>query len=339
MKFVDEAVIQVIAGKGGDGCLSFRREKFIPKGGPDGGNGGSGGDVYLRVDEGLNTLVDFRHARVHRASCGHPGMGRGRFGSNGADLLLRVPLGTRVHDQDTHELLGELLHRSSRLLVAKGGAAGVGNACFKSSTNQAPRKITHGIHGEERVLRLSLSLLADVGLLGLPNAGKSTFLNRISAARSKVADYPFTTLHPQLGMVRVDVDRSFAVADIPGLIEGAAEGVGLGARFLRHLSRTRILLHLVDTCVLREPEALHKAVALLEGELQRFSARLIEKPRWLVLNKADTLEEAEAASLLQAVQERFSTRRVFLISGATGLGCQALVFAMARRLCGEAAHG
>lgn len=332
MKFIDEAVISVIAGKGGDGCLSFRREKFIPRGGPDGGNGGNGASIYLQADEGLNTLVDFRHARVHRARSGCPGMGRERFGRSGRDLYLRVPVGTRVHDHDTRELLGELLRHSERLLVARGGAPGLGNSHFKSPVRRAPRRITLGAPGEQRQLRLELRLLADVGLLGLPNAGKSTFLNSISEARSRVADYPFTTLRPQLGVVRLDVDRHFVAADIPGLIRGAAEGAGLGTHFLRHLIRTRLLLHLIDVWAARQPALIAAAVQLIEAELGKFSSRLLAKPCWLVLNKRDCLPDDEALILQQRVQKRFADRRVFLVSGATGQACRALVQEIASAL-------
>ncbi len=341
MKFVDEASIRVEAGDGGSGCVSFLREKFIPKGGPDGGDGGDGGSVYLVADSGLNTLVDFRHARRHKAERGQNGMGRNRRGKSGGDLYVKVPVGTRVHvehheeDQPTPDLetIGELLRHGDTLLVAKGGFHGLGNARYKSSTNRAPRQFSYGTPGERYQLRLELILLADVGLLGLPNAGKSSLISRVSSARPKVADYPFTTLHPNLGVVRVDDRRSFVIADIPGLIEGAAEGAGLGIQFLKHLSRTRLLLHLVD---LADPDEQHTpadAVRRIVGELEKFGGGLAEKERWLVLNKADLLPEEEfsarAEELLAALDWQGP---VYTISAATGAGAEQLTPQLMDRL-------
>jgi GTPase len=296
MKFVDEADVRVEAGAGGRGCVSFRREKFIPRGGPDGGDGGDGGSVYLIAREGMNTLADFRVQRRFRAESGRGGSGQNMTGAAGADLFIDVPRGTVVSDLDTEETLGDLSHDGEPLLVAKGGQGGRGNTRFKSSVNRAPRRFDPGEPGESRRLKLALKLLADVGLLGAPNAGKSTLTRALSAARPKVADYPFTTLHPHLGVVRVGTDRSFVMADIPGLIEGAASGAGLGIRFLKHLERTRLLLHIVDACeelTGGDPAATYRAV---EAELGQYSAALRGKPRWLVLNKLDLLpaEEREA---------------------------------------------
>lgn len=331
MKFVDEAAIRVEAGKGGTGCLSFRREKYLPRGGPDGGDGGVGGSVYLRVDEGLNTLVDFRHERLRRAGNGQPGHGRERAGKNGGDVALRVPLGTLVYDADTGELLGDLASRDAVLLAARGGAQGLGNARFKSSVNRAPRKTTPGEPGEARNLRLELQVLAEVGLLGRPNAGKSTFLRQVSAARPKVADYPFTTLHPHLGVARLGVDRRVIVADIPGLVEGAATGAGLGFRFLRHLSRTRLLLHLVDIGLGGQPEELAEVIEGVEAELTSYSGKFRDKPRWLVLNKIDLLPPARVEAL-QAALARRRGQSVHCVSAATGQGCETLLKAAAQWL-------
>jgi GTP-binding protein len=298
MKFVDEVSVRVQAGNGGDGKVSFRREKYIPRGGPDGGDGGDGGDVYLVGRADLNTLADFRVARRFRAENGQAGAGKNCTGKSGADLEIEVPLGTRVTEDETCEILGEVTADGERLLVAAAGHGGKGNTRFKSSTNQAPRKMTPGTPGEKRVLQLELTVLADVGLLGLPNAGKSTLITAVSAARPKVADYPFTTLYPNLGVVAVEAHRSFVMADIPGLIEGAADGAGLGTRFLKHLSRTNLLLHIVDAA---PPPGTEDAVAgakSIVSELERFNPELAERERWLVLNKLDLLgdkadEEAE----------------------------------------------
>jgi len=296
MKFVDEASIRVEAGKGGNGCLSFRREKYVARGGPDGGDGGDGGSVYLVADQAMNTMVDYRYQRAYRAPHGEGGRGRNCTGASGDDLDLPVPVGTTVLDEDTGELLGELLEDGDRLLVAQGGFHGLGNTRFKSSTNRAPRQTTPGSEGEQRSLRLELNVLADVGLLGLPNAGKSTFIRAVSAARPRVADYPFTTLVPQLGVVRVDPLRSFVVADIPGLIEGASEGAGLGVRFLKHLTRNRILLHLVDIAPLDGSDPAESTAAIVR-ELERFSPTLAKRERWLVLNKTDLVDAATVAQV------------------------------------------
>ncbi len=326
MKFVDEASIRVEAGNGGSGCVSFRREKYIPKGGPDGGDGGDGGSVYLVADSGLNTLVDFRHLRIHRAEKGQPGMGRNRTGRSGEDLYVQVPVGTRVKDADTDEEIGELLKHGQELLVAKGGFHGLGNARYKSSTNRAPRQSSPGSPGEKRQLHLELILLADVGLLGMPNAGKSSFITRVSSARPKVADYPFTTLYPNLGVVSVGSGRSFVVADIPGVIEGAAEGAGLGIRFLKHLSRTRFLLHLVDMAPMDEAVNPADEVRQIQHELEKYSDELASRERWLVLNKKDLLLEEEFAERRERLlQELEWTGPVYEISALTGDGAGKLV--------------
>lgn len=328
MKFVDEVEIQVEAGDGGSGCVSFRREKFIPKGGPDGGDGGDGGDVYLVASEGLNTLVDFRHRRVFRAGRGENGKGKQMSGQRGEDCRILVPVGTLAYDASTGELIGDLTQAGQVLLVAKGGRGGLGNVHFKSSINRTPRKATPGMPGEHRCLRLELKLLADVGLLGLPNAGKSSFIRRISAARPKVADYPFTTLYPHLGVVRVDPTRSFVVADIPGIIEGAADGAGLGIRFLKHLSRTRLLLHVVDLA-LSDEQDLPKSAEKVIAEVTRWSEELAQKPRWLVLNKIDLLSPAEVETRTQALINALQWRGpVFKISAATGEGIEPLIYAI-----------
>ena len=292
MKFVDEATITVLAGKGGNGCLSFRREKYVAKGGPDGGDGGDGGSVYVEAKNDLNTLVDYRYQRRYQAPSGEPGRGRNCSGAKGENIILPVPVGTTVVDDETEEVIGDLTEVGQRLLVAQGGFHGLGNTRFKSSVNRAPRQTTNGSEGEEGVLRLELKVIADVGLLGMPNAGKSTFIRSISHAKPKVADYPFTTLVPNLGVVAVEKHRSFVVADIPGLIEGAAEGAGLGIRFLKHLSRCRILLHLVDVAPYDETDPVESARAII-NELEQFSPALAGRERWLVLNKLDLLPEEQ----------------------------------------------
>ncbi len=300
MKFVDEASIEVYAGNGGNGCVSFRREKYIPKGGPDGGDGGDGGSVFLRGDDALNTMIDYRYSRRFRADNGESGKGRNCTGRGGDDLVLPVPIGTTVLDEDTGEILGDIREHGQDLLVAQGGFHGLGNTRFKSSVNRAPRQSTPGSSGEMRRLKLELKVLADVGLLGLPNAGKSTFIRAVSAATPKVADYPFTTLIPNLGVVKVDAYRSFVVADIPGLIEGASEGAGLGIRFLKHLTRNRILLHIVDVAPLDESDPAEAALSIVR-ELERFSPTLAARPRWLVLNKTDLLSPDQLAERRKAV--------------------------------------
>jgi GTP-binding protein len=328
MKFVDEATVTVQAGKGGDGCLSFRREKFIPRGGPDGGDGGDGGSVWLEVDPGLNTLVDFRFKRLFRAESGRPGSGRERRGKSAADLVVRVPEGTLVFDACTDELIGDMVGAGERLCVAKGGFHGLGNARFKSSVNRAPRQTTKGSPGEARELRFELKLLADVGLLGLPNAGKSTLISQVSAARPKVADYPFTTLTPSLGVVRLGTEQSFVIADIPGIIEGAAEGAGLGLQFLRHLERTRLLLHLIDTADMNpdaDPVADFEAIT---AELTQYEPELAGRPRWVVLNKIDASSSETVQDIDTRLRDAGWEGPVFTISAQTGEGCQPLMWAI-----------
>ena len=333
MKFVDEATIRVEAGNGGAGAVSFRREKYIPRGGPDGGDGGDGGSVYLRADSGLNTLVDFRHRRMHRAQHGQRGAGRNCTGRSGDDLFVKVPVGTRVRDLDSDEELGELLGHGDELLVARGGFHGIGNARYKSSTNRTPRQSTPGTEGERRHLGLELILLADVGLLGMPNAGKSSLIRRVSSARPKVADYPFTTLYPNLGVVSVGGDRSFVVADIPGVIEGAAEGAGLGVQFLKHLGRTRLLLHLVDIAPIDQRTSPADEVLRIAAELDSFSPDLAARERWLVLNKIDLLEDHELDSRRQALLQALSWEgRVFAVSALSGEGTRELILALMERL-------
>jgi len=325
MKFVDEATIDVRAGDGGNGCVSFRREKYIPFGGPDGGDGGDGGSVYLQADSGINTLVDFRHSRRFTAQRGGNGMGRNRTGKSGEDLVVKVPVGTIVHEDDTEELIGELLRDDQRLLVAQGGFHGLGNTRFKSSTNRTPRQSKPGTPGERRNLRLELKLLADVGLLGMPNAGKSTLIRAVSSARPKVADYPFTTLYPNLGVVSVSAHRSFVMADVPGLIEGAAQGAGLGIQFLKHLSRTRLLLHLVDMGPIADPV---EDVVTIMGELAAFSPELAGRARWLVLNKVDLLPPGEREQRCREVVQALNWQGpVFEISALNRGGTDALVHA------------
>jgi GTP-binding protein len=314
MKFVDEALIKVQAGDGGNGCISFRREKFIPFGGPDGGDGGSGGSIWLVADEGLNTLIDFRHQRMFKAERGQNGMGSQMYGKGGEDTYIRVPVGTVITNVDTDEIIGDLTQNGQRLLVAQGGKGGLGNIHFKSSVNRAPRKSTPGTPGDARELKMELKLLADVGLLGFPNAGKSTFIRAVSAATPRVADYPFTTLHPNLGVVSLGTDQSFVIADIPGLIEGAADGAGLGIQFLRHVSRTRLLLHVVDIAPIDESDPVEQVHAI-EQELSKFDPELLERPRWLVLNKADVLPEDERQAVAEDIVSRLGwTQPWFLVS-------------------------
>lgn len=325
MKFVDEAEITVEAGKGGNGCLSFRREKFIPKGGPDGGDGGDGGSVYLVADPALNTLIDFRYQRRYRAESGEQGRGSNRTGKAGEDLFIRVPVGTTVIDVDTQEVVADIVDEGAQVLVAQGGRRGLGNTRFKSSTNRAPTKTTRGTEGEVRTLQLQLKVLADAGLLGMPNAGKSTLLRAVSAATPKVADYPFTTLVPGLGVVRLGIERSFVMADIPGLIEGASTGAGLGFRFLKHLSRTRLLLHVVDVAPLDGSDPVVQVDAIV-NELAEFSATLANKERWLVLNKADLLLDEELDELAQRFALKLGDQTpIFRISAISGQGCDRLM--------------
>ncbi len=332
MKFIDEATIRVQAGDGGNGCVSFRREKFIPFGGPNGGDGGDGGSVYLVADENVNTLVDFRHVRDYRAKRGQNGMGSDCTGKSGEDLFIRVPVGTMIMDNDTDEQMGDLVEHEQKLLVAQGGFHGLGNARFKSSTNRAPRQSTDGTPGDVRWLRLELKLLADVGLLGLPNAGKSTFIRSVSSARPKVGDYPFTTLYPNLGVVSVDYERSFVIADVPGVIEGAAEGAGLGIQFLKHLSRTRLLMHLVDVMPYDMSNPADN-VRLIEQELQKYSDDLAGKPRWLVLNKIDLLPEDEREQRCQEIIDDLGWQGpVFKIAAINKTNTQPLVYQIMEHL-------
>ncbi|MGB6242259.1 MAG: GTPase ObgE [Castellaniella sp.] len=331
MKFVDEATIEVVAGKGGNGVASFRREKFIPMGGPDGGDGGRGGSILAIADRNINTLIDYRYARLHRAKNGENGRGSDQYGAGAPDIVLRMPVGTVVHDADTGEQLFDLNRHGEQVTLAAGGNGGLGNLHFKSSTNRAPRQCTPGREGEQRRLRLELKVLADVGLLGMPNAGKSTLIARVSNAKPKIADYPFTTLHPNLGVVRTSPAHSFVIADIPGLIEGASEGAGLGHQFLRHLSRTRVLLHLLDVYS-PDPDidacgqAIQDARAIVR-ELERYSPELAAKPRWLVLNKLDMIEDP-AAIQDRICRELKWTGPVFCISALTGSGAPALMGAI-----------
>ena len=340
MKFIDEAKIEVAAGKGGNGATSFRREKFVPRGGPDGGDGGKGGSVWAEADENTNTLVEYRFVKRYQAKNGEKGHGSDRYGAGADDIVLKMPVGTLIRDLDTDEIVADLTYHGQRVCLAKGGKGGLGNIHFKSSVNRAPKQSTPGEEGETRSLQLELKVLADVGLLGMPNAGKSTLITAVSAARPKIANYPFTTLHPNLGVVRIDENHSFVMADIPGLIEGAAEGAGLGHRFLKHLSRTGLLLHVVDLAPFDEAvNPAEEALAII-NELRKYDEELYDKPRWLVLNKLDMLDEEEAkarsAAFLKAIgwdypkpDDRFQfdmeTPRLFQISALTHQGTQELV--------------
>ena len=342
MKFVDEARLKVQGGRGGRGSTSFRREKFVPLGGPDGGDGGHGGSVYLRAAPGINTLADFRIERTYKAEVGEYGSGNGCTGRGGADLHIPVPIGTLVRDLETQEALGDLTREGEELLVARGGKGGWGNTRFKSSTNRSPRQFGPGLPGEKRSLELELKLIADVGLLGLPNAGKSTLIRAVSAARPKVAGYPFTTLYPNLGVVSVGEHRSFVMADIPGLIEGAAEGAGLGMRFLRHLQRTRVLLHLLDIAPPDPDDDPVRDARAIVKELKKFDAKLAAKPRWLVLNKRDLMPDEEAQERARSIVRRLRFRGPhFLVSGATGRGTRELCAAVMNFLeaCARDARG
>lgn len=324
MKFIDEARIRVEAGDGGNGSCSFLRLKFMPNGGPDGGDGGEGGSVFLIADEGINTLIDYRYTRLHKAQNGQKGGGRNCSGKAGDDVTLRVPVGTMIYDEDTDELIADLAQHGQKACVAKGGAHGIGNTRFKSSINRSPTRTIPGSPGEKRNLRLELKVLADVGLLGMPNAGKSTLIHAVSAARPKVADYPFTTLYPNLGVVRVSQGRSFVMADIPGLIEGAAEGAGLGVRFLKHISRTLLLLHVVDIVPSDGSDPVENIKSII-NELGKFSTELLAKERWLVLNKTDLLMSEEAEQCCQSIVKRLEwTGRVFKISGLSRDGTEEL---------------
>ncbi len=337
MKFVDEAQIEVFAGKGGNGCMSFRREKFIPFGGPDGGDGGRGGHVRAEADPNLNTLIDFRYQRLYRARNGEHGRGSDQFGAAGDDLLLRVPVGTLVRDLESGELLADLATPGQQVMLAQGGQGGLGNLRFKSSTNRAPRQSTPGQPGQQRRLLLELKVLADVGLLGLPNAGKSTFIAAVSNARPKIADYPFTTLHPQLGVVRIGPGRSFVVADIPGLIEGAAEGAGLGHQFLRHLQRTRLLLHLVDVAPLDPDADPVRDARSVVAELKKYDPELAAKPRWLVLNKLDVLEPEARSARVAEIRRRLRHKGpLYAISALARQGLEPLLRDIDQALRGQA---
>jgi GTPase len=331
MKFIDESRIEVIAGNGGNGIASFRREKYIEKGGPDGGDGGRGGSIYAEADRNINTLVDFRFTKTYRARNGESGRGSDCYGKGADDVILRMPVGTVITDLNSGEVIADLTHDGERALLAEGGKGGLGNIHFKSSTNRAPRQCTPGTEGQTRELQLELKVLADVGLLGMPNAGKSTFIRAVSAARPKVADYPFTTLHPNLGVVRVSHEKSFVIADIPGLIEGAAEGAGLGHQFLRHLARTRLLLHLVDIAPMYEGTSPVAEARAILNELKKYDLSLYEKPRWLLLNKVDLLEDKDAR--VAAFLKEFSDYdRYFVISAINGEGCKELTYAIMEHL-------
>ena len=332
MRFVDEATINVIAGDGGTGVVSFRREKFIPFGGPDGGDGGDGGSVYLVGDHDINTLADFRHVRTYTADSGIRGAGQKMTGKGGDDLYIPVPIGTLIYDDDIDELIGDITENKQKVKVAQGGFHGLGNTRFKSSVNQAPRRCTPGSPGERRNLRLELKVLADVGLLGLPNAGKSTFIRSVSAARPKVANYPFTTLYPNLGVVRVGMNQSFVIADIPGIIEGASEGAGLGIQFLKHLSRTQLLLHIIDLAPFDGSDPVEQALTII-NELDSFSHELAQKPRWLVLNKADLLDEDELKEKRDDILDRLDwTGPVYTISAISKDGTEKLAFDIMQQL-------
>jgi GTPase len=329
MKFVDEATIDVVAGDGGNGCMSFRREKFLPFGGPNGGDGGRGGSVFAVGDRNLNTLIDFRYARRHEGRRGENGRGSDQYGAAAVDIVMRMPMGTVITDTETNQVIAELLVPDEKVLIVKGGDGGFGNLHFKTSTNRAPRQKTPGWPGEQKKLKLELKVLADVGLLGMPNAGKSSLITAISNARPKIADYPFTTLHPNLGVVRVAPEQSFVVADIPGLIEGASEGAGLGHLFLRHLQRTHLLLHLIDFAPFDEtvdPVAQAKAIV---GELKKYDQALYEKPRWVVLNKMDMVPAEEREKRVKDFVKRFKWKGpVFQISALTREGCDPLIRAI-----------
>ena len=333
MKFIDEAIIEVIGGDGGNGSASFRREKYVPRGGPNGGDGGRGGSIYAIANRNINTLIDYRFARIHRAKRGENGRGAEQYGHGAEDIVLRMPVGTVITDMDSGQLIADLARHDQKALLAQGGKGGLGNIHFKSSVNRAPRQTTNGEEGVQRNLKLELKVLADVGLLGMPNAGKSTFIRAVSAARPKVADYPFTTLHPNLGVVRVDTDKSFVIADVPGLIEGAAEGAGLGHQFLRHLQRTRVLLHLVDLAPF-DPGAdpVHDARSIVR-ELEKYDAALYAKPRWVVLNKLDLIPEDERAARVNAFVTAYKPEGpVFLVSAINGEGCLKVTRAIAEFL-------
>lgn len=324
MKFIDEVLIKVFAGDGGNGIASFRREKFEPMGGPSGGDGGRGGSIFFQADENLNTLIDFRFKKEHRAQRGENGRSSDQYGAAGEDLVLKVPVGTVIKDSFSENIFGDLTQHGQKILVAKGGKGGLGNIHFKSSINRAPRQFTHGEPGEEFELFLELKLIADIGLVGLPNAGKSSFIRKVSAATPKVADYPFTTLQPNLGVVKFDIDKSFVIADVPGLIEGASDGVGLGDKFLKHLTRTRLLLHLIDGLSnISGSDPLDDAQTII-GELKKYEETLFNKPRWIVLNKIDLNYDADA--LKKQIKDKIGWNdKIFVISSLTGQGCKELI--------------
>ena len=324
MKFIDEVLIKVFAGDGGNGIASFRREKFEPMGGPSGGDGGRGGSVFFQADENLNTLIDFRFKKEHRAQRGENGRSSDQYGAAGEDLILKVPVGTVIKDSFSENIFGDLTQHGQKILVAKGGKGGLGNIHFKSSINRAPRQFTHGEPGEEFELFLELKLIADIGLVGLPNAGKSSFIRKVSAATPKVADYPFTTLQPNLGVVKFDIDKSFVIADVPGLIEGASDGVGLGDKFLKHLTRTRLLLHLIDGLSnISGSDPIDDAKTII-GELKKYEETLFNKPRWIVLNKIDLNYDADA--LKKQIKDKIGwDDKIFVISSLTGQGCKELI--------------
>jgi len=333
VKFVDQAKISVQAGRGGNGCASFRREKYIPKGGPDGGDGGDGGNIILVATTALNTLVDFRVNNQFKATHGQSGQSKNRTGSNGDDLIIKVPCGTQAFNKETNELIGDLVDEGDLCLVAKGGLGGKGNTRFKSSRNRAPRQFTQGTEGESRLLYLELTVLADVGLLGYPNAGKSTFIRSVSAAKPKVADYPFTTLYPNLGMVRIDTEKSFVIADIPGIIEGASKGSGLGIEFLKHLSRTRLLLHIIDLAETEDLQTIAKNIEVIQKELIAFDAELANKERWLVFNKIDLIAEEKQQSKIDQITAELQWKgHSYAISALTGNGTEVLCYKIMQRL-------
>ena len=333
MKFVDQAKISVQAGRGGNGCASFRREKYIPKGGPDGGDGGDGGNIILVATTSLNTLVDFRVNNQFKATHGQSGQSKNRTGSNGDDLIIKVPCGTQAFNKETNELIGDLVDEGDLCLVAKGGVGGKGNTRFKSSRNRAPRQFTPGTEGESRLLYLELTVLADVGLLGYPNAGKSTFIRSVSAAKPKVADYPFTTLYPNLGMVRINTEKSFVIADIPGIIEGASKGSGLGIEFLKHLSRTRLLLHIVDLAETEDSQTIANNIEIIQKELIAFDAELANKERWLVFNKIDLITEEKQQSKIDQITAELQWKgHSYAISALTGNGTEVLNYKIMQRL-------
>lgn len=333
MKFIDEARIEVIAGDGGNGSASFRREKFIEYGGPDGGDGGRGGSIIMIADENINTLVDYRFVKKYVAKKGENGRGADCYGHGGEDVYLKVPVGTTIFDAELEQVLADLDHHGHEFVVAKGGKGGLGNLHFKSSVNRAPRKVTPGTEGERKTLRLELKVLADIGLLGLPNAGKSTFIRAVSNATPKVADYPFTTLHPNLGVVRINHEQSFVIADIPGVIEGASDGVGLGFKFLKHLQRTQVLLHIVDIFPLNEEEDVVASAVAITHELEKYAEELYNKPRYLVINKIDLISDEEREAYVNDFVEKFKQfdtntnfDKVFVISGVTGAGCKEVCY-------------